>query len=268
MKLLPPAILLAALSLLTPPLWAQGSVLSGPGYINLSETNWSPDGPLVGKKFVWWPNRSSLRIGAFDEGFGDLDWMGYNTFAGGENALAEGYASFAYGSFVEAAGDCSIAFGSNSAAYGQYSVAIGLSASAGGDRSLAFGLNASADGSQSIALGGICHFMGPRAFSLLGGETYAEQAIALMGRAYAARSLALGSSTQVFAIGGVALGSYNLAKDKNGKMPNNTSSSPDDPIFEVGNGNAYKAANALTIYRDGTIRITKPQGGIAMGQFQ
>jgi hypothetical protein len=43
---------------------------------------------------------------------------------------------------------------------------------------------------------------------------------------------------------------------------------PKDPLFVVGNGaDANNKNNALAVYKDGTVTMSKAQGDILMGQF-
>jgi len=87
--------------------------------------------------------------------------------------------------------------------------------------------------------------------------------------------MALGQTTAA-ANSGTAVGSNNFGLEKDGiTTPDPVNTSPNDPIFEVGNGDGVSngpkhngISNALTVYRDGTIRMYKACGGIAMGNFQ
>lgn len=91
-------------------------------------------------------------------------------------------------------------------------------------------------------------------------------------------SVALGAGTTSTTYGAVVIGRNNLEKQKDGTTTppsgSATAWNDNDPLFVVGNGKgpaepviADRYRNAFTIYKDGTITMSKAQGDILMGQF-
>lgn len=187
---------------------------------------------------------------------------------GGGNATASGTDSIALGPEASATAGAAVALGGG-AADGWGSMAFSGCALAEGDGSFAFGYMAEADGPSSFAFGDAGVSIGWYSFAV-GGWASGNYSVALGEAAIATGSFstAMGETTAK-AVGGTSIGLWNLGKTKTGATPSATVASQDDPIFEVGAGADYShPANALTVYRDGTVRLMKAQGGISMGQFQ
>lgn len=85
-------------------------------------------------------------------------------------------------------------------------------------------------------------------------------------------SVALGAAATASSFSSVAIGRNNLTTALDGTAVSTTAWVDKDPLFSVGNGsgtvgdpNRYR--NAFTVYKDGTVTLSKPQGDIQMGQF-
>lgn len=163
----------------------------------------------------------------------------------------------------------------NTGDIGDYSIALGGSVSAPGSASVALGNNSLASGNYAFA-GAEGYALGDRSVAFTGGEAWGANSVAMgFGIAYGDHSVALGwSVTSTWS--GTALGNFNLNVKKDGiSTPDPVTPTLDDPIFEIGNGDwsgdeeslLPPLSNALTVFRDGTIRIGKASGGISMGQF-
>jgi len=173
-------------------------------------------------------------------------------------AAATGYGAIAIGPFSHAAASYSTAIGSDHiTSLGSGSTALGRNVNITGAGSSALGSFLSISGDGSTALG---------SSALVTGD-YAA-AIGYNASATADYSFATGRTT-TFAHGSVALGYFNKG---NKRKDNTTTVDPvtphnDDPLLTLGNGTSSTAANAFTVYRDGTVRLAKAAGGISMGQF-
>ena len=123
------------------------------------------EGP--GTRFLWSPNKQSLRFGVVSGNQWDNFQTGTSSFAGGNNSIASGFASFSFGVSTNASNSYAMAFGTNSQASGQYSFAQGNVAVASntnafssgsatlsaGIYSTSFGRNAKSYGQGALALG-------------------------------------------------------------------------------------------------------------------
>lgn len=169
--------------------------------------------------------------------------IGWSARALGRAAIAINPATEAGASAV-ASSELSIAIGFDSDALAPYSTAIGLGARTTGDWAAAYGPYAQAAGDKSFAVG-------------FGSITAADE------------SMASGHYVSTSAIGAVALGRYNVGSErKDGTAADPAVVDPSDPILTLGNGTGTSnRSNAITVYRDGTVRLTKAAGGISMGQF-
>lgn len=191
---------------------------------------------------------------------------GSRSFAGGTSAIASDDESFAFGRNVQATNRRAIAMGQQSYAHGYKSFALQgatvTSASAG--YGIAMGLIAETSSSHGIAMGW--------ANKSTEFGSFATGHATTAGGQYSAT---FGEQTQATAFNHFVLGSFNVGLKRDGSLPSSTVASPDDPIFEVGNGDGSdsdgntvpSASNALVIYRDGTIQMGKAQGDISMGVF-
>jgi hypothetical protein len=167
-----------------------------------------------------------------------------------------------------APGDHSFASGLSNTA-GALSGAIGLSY-AGGELSFATGFSYATNAYSSAF--GASSAEGVAATSI--GAGFAMGLLSLAGgesQAYGDYSTALGLATQANAYASFVIGRYNLGTMSPGGEASWLSA---DPIFEIGIGHPATAApwidyraNALTVYKDGTVIISKAQGDILMGDF-
>lgn len=177
--------------------------------------------------------------------------VGYMPVAQGENSMAIGHESrttasnsLAVGHYSYASGASSVAMGNSAYAYGATSIAVGSSVVASGASSFAVGSGAQAMGAQSAALGQ----------SIAGGTA----------------AVSMGSATTAAAYS-VAVGRFNKIVNIDGGAVNGTGWTDTDPLFSVGNGTGsgtQQRKDAFVVYKDGRIRIDKPQGDILMGDFQ
>lgn len=182
---------------------------------------------------------------------------GTHSFAYGDEAQATGQSSFAFGADSEASQLNAIAMSTDSTATRPHAVAIGVQSEATGFGAYALGPGAEASGTWSVALG-------------LYSDAAASNAIAAGSHsdARASDSVSIGSHTQAFAVGSVALGKYNSPLRRDGVPTSPTFAHRLDPIFSVGVGTSEQSrSNALTIYRDGEVVLSRPLGGISMGIF-
>jgi hypothetical protein len=70
------------------------------------------------------------------------------------------------------------------------------------------------------------------------------------------------------AIGRFNEGTYTFINDGNPNNDGNRVWMAADPVFEIGIGaDANNRKNALTVYKDGRIEMSKRQGDILMGEF-
>jgi hypothetical protein len=128
------------------PIVQSGKYLSGNG---LPTLDWSAGEA----RLLWHPRRGAFRFGGWT---GEHVWAEANfgdfSFAGGQNAVANGFASFAFGNTVKATGQHAVALGEDiEAAIG--CVAIGNKLDAIGDNSIAIGNGVESLGRKSVGIG-------------------------------------------------------------------------------------------------------------------
>lgn len=162
---------------------------------------------------------------------------GGSILVGGQEVLLEssgGSVSFGTGL---SSGSSAIAGGQGSVAQGDSSAAFGNSTTASGNNAAAFGSNTQATGDASFAANG----------SGVASGTY---------------STALGFSTKAEAFASLAIGQFNVGTGTAGSWQEA------DPVFEIGIGSdALNPKNALTVYKNGDVTLSKAQGDISMGDF-
>jgi hypothetical protein len=107
----------------------------------------------AGVRMMWYPNRAAFRAGGVDSFQWDDPYIGFYSWAGGNNNTANGYASFAFGDSNNASGTGSTAFGVNNVASGTVSFVAGVNARCDGFGCTAMGFNANAGDQGSVALG-------------------------------------------------------------------------------------------------------------------
>ena len=95
----------------------------------------------AGERLMWHPNKAAFRAGSI--GSAGTQWddgsIGYYSWAGGYNTIANGLSSFA--------------MGYQSTAQGNYSNALGYTANADGTGAVAIGYRSTADADYSVAIG-------------------------------------------------------------------------------------------------------------------
>jgi len=202
------------------------------------------DGTLISTgqdtRLQWYPAKGAFRAIGF-EGYPEVwndAYIGAYSVAFGEGTWASGPASTALGSYTSSGGYASVAMGYSSYALGNYSISMGMSAIASAECSVAIGNDVAATGHHSTAIG---YEVG----------------------AYGRYSTAIGKGVSSTAYNSFAIGSYNVGGG------NATTWVGTDPLFEIGNGTSWEAkSSALIVYKNGNIKIPKPQGDIPMGEFQ
>lgn len=252
--------------------------INGQGFIYLTQPSLAsalPDetvGVLNNNRFLWNPTKGAVRFGSYDGDYAALRWangvIGNYSFAGGLNTSAQGNYSFAFGNSAAAIGSYSVSF--NATACGASSFAVGRDS---------YGNPAYAPNDKAIAINGWTQYAGAVS---LGGSSNGVNAISINGSAnndyaiavgryttaYAPFSVALGTFLDSYSYRGIALGFCNLGKQKDGiTTPTSTFASPNDPIFELGNGTGTASSarsNALTVYRDGTVAMGN-SGNVGIG---
>lgn len=236
------------------------------------------------------PHGPSMRV----TGDGGVYFVGKNlTTGGGYNFMTSGYGMY-FDSKLSAlyVGNCyvigarfSLSVGEMAVAQGENSAAIGKDSRTLASDSLAVGKYSYAYGASSVAMGNSVVANGASAFAAgSGAQTANTAAVALnAGIAAGAYSTALGQSsasgTASVSMGSatapaaysVAVGRFNKTVNINGGAVNGTGWADADPLFSVGNGTgsaAQQRKDAFVVYKDGRIRIDRPQGDILMGDFQ
>ncbi len=201
----------------------------------------------AGTRLMWYPAKSAFLAGTVSGA--QWDNIGTSSAVFGANNQAPGDAGFAAGSNNGlGTGWCSAALGINNVISGSSaSTAIGQSNLVnGGYNSFAAGAWNSLAGEGSIAVGE--------------SNTSSGWAAATIGRALTSA-----------AAGCVVVGMANTPIVGNANYWVGA-----DPVFIVGNGTSNSAAsgesgpvtsNAFVIYKNGDIKIPKPQGDISMGEF-
>ncbi len=263
---------------------AFGSASLAPAQNQVTSSAWTP--AINTPNFLWYPTQKAIRFGQIDSS-GSTLWnvanVGAYSFAGGLNAFADG-GSFAFGENAYAAGR-GFAFGDSAyAGYGWYStgIAIGYDAYAAGgsyQAGIAIGGMSSA-GIGGLALGDASDAL-DYSVSVGTGSSAAGAGSTAVGpypQAVGTRSVAAGYMALASSHGGVALGTGNKTKRKDGTTPTPTATQPSDPVLMVGNaaqgwnGSDTTRSNALTVYRDGDAHLAgklrvQPGGDIPMTGF-
>ena len=222
-----------------------------------------------GIRMMWYPDKAAFRAGSAGISYWDKNFIGVNSFASGNNTLAQGEASVALGDNTEATGPYSIALGrgtqatgGSSTAMGHYTYASGMSSTALGNNAWATGNNSIAMGSGSTASGFSSTAMGSNTAALsfasaaMGTGTLAlGDASAAMGansKATGANSTAMGFNTTSRAYSSLTIGQHNdsiITGSPTGWVAT-------DPAFIIGNGTANNArSNAMVVYKNGNTDI-------------
>jgi hypothetical protein len=262
------------------------AVLTGSGYIDLTGSTTFTPSPSTGSRFLWLPQKSALRVGYFSTAL-NIQMIGQYSVAGGGDSIASAESSVAFGYSAQATGVGAIALGGDLStatlegaspqASGYGAIAIGRAAISSGWDSLAFGYgqaDSDAFAYNGIAFGGASfsirgNAFGPNSAAFISGQSYGHYSFAVGPWAVVDGyiSVAMGRLLFVKADHAAAFGIRNIGLRKDGADPQPYSPESGDPIFEVGNGTEELPSNALTVYRDGTVRLSKAAGGISMGQF-
>jgi len=226
---------------------ADGTLISK-GNIGAGNLTASDEG--IGPRMLWYPAKAAFRAGAMEERY----WSDADI----------GHSSIGLGTDSSATGEGSVAIGYYNSAYNSWACAIGSGCYAGGVNSTAIGQMAHASGTGSVAIGYSTISCGTysTAFGLAFAGGYVSTAF---GEGYAGGSFstAAGIGTEARSYASFVVGRYNVGGG------NLTTWVGTDPLFEVGNGTADNAkASALIVYKNGDIKIPKPQGDIPMGEFQ
>lgn len=221
---------------------------------------------------------SPLPVGSTDLNYSDVDSSSISLSGGIDGLLGEAYsgsialdtgqaadnrtwahtASIAAGKNVRASSS-SLSVGSDniavtdSAAIGNYNTARRGSFATGFGTHAGIGTNFAA-GEHTSALAGYANAAFGSYTQATGNYNFAAGQQTIAG---GVASAAFGYYTDVHAYYGFAVGQYNAHLQKDGvTVPSYYALSDDDPIFEVGVGTSdTERANAITVYRDGTVDI-------------
>lgn len=237
----------------------------GKNAVDLSET----DLPLINPNIV-------------HDGLTNVGATGYSSLAFGSYAKATGTYSISLGALSAAKDAHSIAIGSNALstneggiaigteanALGEHASALGNKVEAMGDYSLALGTNVRALGNYDLAIGSMSEASGFHSFAIgtevlstnwfstaMGRKTNAEGknsfAIGFNSTAKGDYSNAIGYNLKSQAIYSTVIGMFNVGYGIS------DASVETNPLFEIGNGNGYKASNALTVLKNGNVGINE-----------
>jgi hypothetical protein len=200
-----------------------------------AQTNWT--GPNTTADLVLVMNLAnntlSTALGYQTESTGAYSWAaGYQSQALGDHAFAFGYKNIANASNA-------IAMGSQNTASNLGAIAFGLFNTASGNTAFVLGQNNLASSTYSLATGY------NTIASSQASTTFGELTIAA-GK----NSIAAGYATNTTSYGALVIGRYNVG----GGTFNSWVAT--DPVFEIGIGTSNSAkANALTVYKNGTVNI-------------
>jgi hypothetical protein len=211
--------------------------------------------------------KRAFRVGRVSNSNWDEDSLGLNSFATGNNTLANGSSATAVGRNTKATNDVCVAMGSattasgpgctamgylttasdvTSTAMGRFtlatgytSTAIGNSTEATGDNSTSMGFDTEAIGNISTAMGDDTRAIGVASTSM-GGSTRAignnSTTMGYYTRAIGNNSIAMGSSTYANTNNSTAMGVYN-------------DTTTYDLIFSIGNGTFSNRLNSMHIFQ-------------------
>lgn len=233
--------------------------------------------PAPDKTFMmWYPKKGAFLIGVTAPpessiGEASVSLGGMWSMGIGSAAISAGYTFGAYStamSFGEAYKYASTAM-SFGYAYGDYSTAMSGGSTWGDYTTAMSGGSAHYNYTTAMSMGTA---YGDYSTAMSGGTSYGTYATAMSGgNTLAVQSVAIGPVT-ANSFRSVVVGSYNTAS---GVTPGNASWRPTDPIFVIGNGTGDydndppEIANrdALVVLKNGSVKITKRQGDIVMGDF-
>jgi len=160
-----------------------------------------------GTRLIWYPKKAAFRAGYVASINYNDDYIGFYSFATGNDTLAAGPSSTATGRFTQAFGSSSTAMGETSAAYGPASFAAGLGAIAKGNASSAMGFQTTA-GSEFATAIGMSTFANGSASTAMGEYSIASgEASTAMGY----RTIASGMGATAMGNGSIASGGASVA---------------------------------------------------------
>lgn len=143
----------------------------------------------------------------------------------------------------------SVAFGPSSLASGLISIAAALG-KATAQETIAIGRNSEANGIYGVAIGKDSKATNEGSWAMNGATVSGKYAFGY------------GSKVSATAAGSFVIGEYNVQEGDANTVSGAT------PLFVVGNGASTSSRNnALTVYKDGRVKISKRQGDILMGSF-
>jgi len=208
----------------------------------------------TGSMFLWYVKADALRAGYFTST--ELTTSTYGDLIG-SYSVALGYETTATRSY-------STAMGKLSNATGIASTAIGYGLNASGDYSTAFGNGNTSSGDYSFSAGVNNHSFGNYSFTAGSGNTVLA-VTGLYGAAFGHSTtaegyytMAIGYQTDAVAAESLAIGRYNLTLSSTGTAASATTWVLTDPLFEIGNGTSSAPADALVVYKDGSMKVQGP----------
>ncbi|MER3329573.1 MAG: hypothetical protein RIF34_08360, partial [Candidatus Kapaibacterium sp.] len=219
-------------------------------------------------KFFFDNSKAAFRAGGISNKFWDIDSLGQNSFASGNNTKAIGTSSTAFGKSTRATGasstslgESTTASGTNSTAMGIYSnatgsyaISAGFNASSSGNTSLATGLSTTASGDYSTSMGGFTDAIG--SYSTATGDYTSAVGFAAFSSGFKTEangdiSAAFGDSTIAESYGEFVVGSFDTDYTPNDATNYNAA----DRVFVVGNGTSSARSDALIIYKNGNMDV-------------
>ncbi|MBT8286942.1 MAG: tail fiber domain-containing protein [Bacteroidia bacterium] len=214
--------------------------------------------------------RNAIDFSANSTPGGDYGATGWSSMAIGNEVLSSGSYSIAMGNQAYSRNTHSITLGFWSSTEGKSSLAIGDNARALKDYSIALGYHASADGKNAAVLGNESKATGLKSFAIGSKVEASGDYSTVMGlnsiahghssfaigqevKALGSNTIAIGYKLKANSTNSIALGHFNIGEG------NLAFYQETDPLFEIGNGDANAASNAMTVLKNGNVGITEHQ---------
>ncbi|NNF35289.1 MAG: hypothetical protein HKN68_14350, partial [Saprospiraceae bacterium] len=221
--------------------------------IPIPNTSYSDEG------FMFRGSRSSFRTGILDN---SNNWQksesGIASFGAGRNVIASGDYSAAFGNLTEANATNSFAAGENTNATGVKSASFGNNTTASGENAFAIGWTGNATGKTALKTGWNTFANGENSATFNQGTTangLGSFVAGLLSTTHGNFSTAFGTGLQTNSYGTFAIGRYNEGIGSDLITWDESLTSIDEPVFEVGIGTLSTPKNAMTITKAGTVGV-------------